>query len=46
MQRRNSWVWVALALCLAIGGTAFGQGVQTGTLTGTATSNDGSPCRA
>lgn len=43
MQRRNAWVWAALALCLVIGGTAFGQGVQTGTLVGTATSNDGSP---
>ncbi len=43
MQRQKNWFWVALALCLAIGGTAFGQGVQTGTLVGTATSNDGSP---
>ena len=40
MQRRNAWIW-ALVLCLTLGGTAFGQGVQTGTLVGSVTSNDG-----
>lgn len=40
MQRRNAWIW-ALVLCLTLGGTAFGQGVQSGTLVGSVTSNDG-----
>lgn len=41
MQRRNAWIW-ALVLGLTLGGMAFGQGVQTGTLVGSVTSNDGS----
>ena len=43
MKNRNAWVWVSLALCLVVGGAAFGQGVQSGTLVGTTTANDGSP---
>ncbi|KAB2960672.1 MAG: TonB-dependent receptor [Thermoanaerobaculia bacterium] len=41
MQHRRNWVWIALVAILASVGTAYGQGVQTGTLTGTVTDEDG-----